>query len=91
MFARRGLTVDTWTPGRQLWRMRPDGSAATALTNDPLAYHSAVRWSPDGSRLVYMRTDSSDPSRAPEIWISNADGSDAHAVVSGGFGPEWLP
>lgn len=91
VFARRGLTVSTWSPGRQLWRMRPDGSGAAPITNDPLAYHSAVRWSPDGARLVYMRTDSSDPSRAPEIWISNADGSDAHAVVSGGFGPEWLP
>ncbi len=91
VFARRGLETGTWTPGRQLWRMRPDGSEALALTDDPVAYHSAVRWSPDGTRLVYMRTDSSDPSRAPEIWICNADGSDSHAVVSGGFGPEWLP
>lgn len=91
IFTRRGLTPDTWTPGRQLWRMRPDGREATPITNDPIAYHSAVEWSPDGTRLVYMRTDSSDPSRAPEIWISNADGTDAHAVVSGGFGPEWLP
>ncbi len=91
VFARRGLTPSTWTPGRQLWRMRPDGREAAPITNDPLAYYSAVQWSPDGTRLVFMRTDSSDPSRAPEIWISNADGADAHAVVSGGFGPEWLP
>jgi len=91
VFARRGLTTSTWTPGRQLWRMRPDGTGAVAITNDPIGYHSAVRWSPDGTRLVYMRTDSADPSRAPEIWICNADGSDAHAIVSGGFGPEWLP
>jgi Tol biopolymer transport system component len=91
IFARRELNGATWTPGRQLWRMRPDGLEAHALTNAPLFAHSAVRWSADDSLLVYMRLDATDPTVKPEIWVSNADGTEARMWVKNAYLPEWLP
>jgi len=90
-FARRGLTPETWTPGRQLWVMRADGSEARRLTNDPEFAHSAFAWSFDEQRIACMRLNATDLSQPPEIWlIALADGS-ARRLVSGGYSPQWLP
>lgn len=91
IFARRELNGVTWTPGRQLWRMRPDGSEARALTDEPLFAHSAVKWSPDDTQVAFMRLDATDPTVQPEIWLMNADGTHAHVWVKKAYLPEWLP
>jgi Tol biopolymer transport system component len=91
VFTRRFLDADGWTPGRQLWRMRPDGGGAERITPEgDLYHHTAVRWSPDGTRLVYMRALAENPAGLIEIWVSNADGSQARRLTAG-FSPEWLP
>lgn len=89
-FARKGLVSDQWTPGRQLWLMRPDGSEAHPLTTAPLYNHSAFIWSPDGIELAYMRFNAADPATPAEIWTIHLDGSGARKLVSG-YLPEWLP
>jgi Tol biopolymer transport system component len=90
-FARRGLTPETWTPGRQLWAMRADGSEARPLTDEPEYAHSAFAWSFDEQRIAYMRLNATDVSLPPEIWlIILADGS-PRRLVSGGYSPQWLP
>lgn len=90
-FARRGLTPETWTPGRQLWVMRVDGSEARPLTDEPEFAHSAFAWSFDEQRIAYMRLNATDVSLPPEIWlVALADGS-ARRLVSGGYSPHWLP
>jgi len=91
IFARRELNGVTWTPGRQLWRMRPDGSEARALTAEPLFAHSAVRWSPDDTQVAFMRLDATDPTAQPEIWLMTADGANARMWVKNAYLPEWLP
>lgn len=91
IFARRELNGTTWTPGRQLWRMRPDGSEARALTDEPLFAHSAVRWSPDNTQVAFMRLDATDPTAQPEIWLMNMDGSAMRLWVKNAYLPEWLP
>jgi TolB protein len=90
-FARKALEQDRWTPGRQLWLMRADGSDARALTHDPLYNHSGFVWSADGQLIVYVRFDVTDPASTTEIWMIGTDGAAAQQLVSGGYLPEWLP
>jgi TolB protein len=97
-FARKSLVQSGWTPGRQLWLMRADGSEARPLTNEPLYHHSAFVWSPDGRQLVYMRNNAVTPGLPAEIWTINvadslqgADGTSARKLVEGGYLPQWMP
>ncbi len=97
-FGRKLQVLDQWTPGRQLWLMRPDGSGAYALTAEPLYNHSAFTWSPDGRLLAYMRFNTDDQTAPAEIWLvslaaAGAAGSEAtvpHRLIQG-YLPEWLP
>jgi Tol biopolymer transport system component len=93
-FGRKSISAGQWTPGRQLWLMRPDGSEAHALTNDPLYNHSAFRWGPDGAALAYMRFNVANPSAPAEIWLADitaqAGSANARRLVNG-YLPEWLP
>jgi Tol biopolymer transport system component len=95
-FGRKLQFEDQWTPGRQLWLMRPDGSGAYALTADPLYNHSAFTWSPDGRRLAYMRFQTADQLAPAEIWLvgiaaaGSPEAAAAHRLVQG-YLPEWLP
>lgn len=72
-----------------IWVMRPDGSGQRALTGDG-NIKLAVSWSPDGTRLVYTRSEGS-ASRVytvgldgtPPVVLSPADAYDT--------GPVWSP
>ena len=55
-----------------LWSMPLSGGEATQLT-DGSAWDIEPRFSPDGSRIAYV----SDQTGNEQIWIMNADGSDA--------------
>ena len=95
-FGRKLFTAGQWTPGRQLWLMRPDGSDARALTDDPLYNHSAFHWSPDSAAIAYMRFKLADPGDAAEIWIievqaSGLPGAAGPRRLVAGYLPEWLP
>jgi TolB protein len=95
-FGRKQFAGGQWTPGRQLWLMRPNGSEARALTDDPLYNHSAFRWSPDSASIAYMRFRLADPGQAAEIWIVNLQaagpsGAGEHRRIAAGYLPEWLP
>jgi dipeptidyl aminopeptidase/acylaminoacyl peptidase len=97
-FSRRGLASETWTPGRQVWRMRSDGAEALPLTDAASLNHAAVSWSPDGTRIAYMLFDQLNPTQPAEMrwqWVDGNEGglipvpeSDAPA---GGYAPAWIP
>jgi Tol biopolymer transport system component len=91
VFARKGLTRETWTPGRQLWLMRADGSEARALTTAGDYHHSAFAWGPEDRWLLFMRSNAIDPGEPVEIWLMNADGAAPRRLVRGGFAPQWVP
>lgn len=90
-FARKYLDPARWTPGRQLWIMNPDGTQGQALTEAPFYNHSSIRWKPDGSQLLYVRSNQTDLSQPLEIWQINANGSKPIRLIIGGFAPQWIP
>jgi hypothetical protein len=50
--------------------INPDGSGRANLTNHP-GFDLSPDWSPDGHRIVFVRTDNVDT----EIYVMNRDGS----------------
>jgi Tol biopolymer transport system component/imidazolonepropionase-like amidohydrolase len=73
-----------------IYKLPLTGGEATPLTSG-LSFDSQPRYSPDGSRIVYI----SDRSGANNIWIANADGSEARALTNdentGFVSPSWTP
>ncbi|HZB25436.1 MAG TPA: hypothetical protein VE379_04860, partial [Vicinamibacterales bacterium] len=59
-----------------LYTVGMGGGQARRIT-DGMAFDSQPRYSPDGSRIVFI----SDRSGADNLWIANADGSDPKAVT----------
>ncbi|MGH7673479.1 MAG: amidohydrolase family protein [Gemmatimonadales bacterium] len=92
------LSLDVSPDGRtivfellgDLFTLPVTGGAATRLTSGP-AFDSQPRWSPDGKRIVFL----SDRSGAENIWLCDADGSNAKALTKGNnnlyASPEWTP
>jgi Tol biopolymer transport system component len=73
----------------QIWQNGTEASPAKALYQDEVLRAKLPAYSPDGKRLAYLvQTQNS----IQDLWIMNADGSNATPVVSGqGFanGPGW--
>jgi dipeptidyl aminopeptidase/acylaminoacyl peptidase len=90
-FARRYLDASRWTPGRQAWVMRSDGSEAIALTNAASYSHSGFAWSPDGRQIAYLRFNQETLTDPLELWMVAIDGSNPIQLVIGGFAPQWIP
>jgi Tol biopolymer transport system component len=61
--------------GHAIFVARADGSQAVGVTSGP--EDISPRWSPDGKRIAFTRRAGDD---ATEIWVVNADGSDARAL-----------
>ncbi len=77
-----------WSPdGSKLLWASPTGLFVDDLAGAPATLvpgtsgqDTQARWTPDGARLVYSHYDASTASY--DLWLANADGSDAHPVVS---------
>lgn len=90
-FGRKYLDPQRWTPGRQLWVMELATQVSRQLTDEPYFNHSAIGWSPDGAQLVYLRSNQSDLTELPEIWLIDLEGVNPIQLVKGGFAPVWVP
>jgi len=77
--------------GDLIWLMRPDGTDAHAITEDPDVLHGMPIWSPDGRYLLFQRYSLSEPLSYPSIWILEAESGDLRKVVEAGYLPGWLP
>jgi Tol biopolymer transport system component len=77
-----------------IYVMGADGSNVTRLTDDPLPEFMPV-WSPDGSRIAFVREADPVPAAFTGIYTMNPDGSDVKRLSSsdGGsdFWPSWSP
>jgi len=86
---------------QDLWVVNTDGTGLLNLTNSPSLDEGEVwpAWSPDGSRIVFSRTDCEDgvTNDACSMWTVNADGSGLSQLApdappgfnAGGF--DWSP
>jgi Tol biopolymer transport system component len=90
-FSRKFLDEDLWTPGRQVWVMRSDGSEAKQLTDSPDFNHSALEWNPGGTALTYVRINQSDFAAGPEVWIYEMESGEQSLLSNGGYLPQWIP
>ncbi len=91
---RQYLDEERWTPGRQIWLTRPDGSEAYDLLPEPMGDHYAYAWRPDGAALAYARVDLSEgPQPVPDVsvWVFDLVERAAKLVAGDGVLPKWLP
>ena len=91
------LLLDRVLSDRSLIEIIPtDGSGERVLVEGPMDEGpGAPVWSPDGSRIAYIRTPRVGEGYSVEIWVIGADGQDGVrlGVTTGswGGGPVWLP
>jgi Tol biopolymer transport system component len=69
--------------GTAVWRVHPDGTAATKVPGTDHAW--GLRVSPDGTQMVYSLFDA-------RVWVANTDGSSARQVPVARWSqyPSWL-
>ena len=82
--------------GSELWLAKHDGRIIQQLYADQSNYISFARWSPDGSRIAFIKIpDTQTPFTVGELWVMNADGSNAHKVADvdagHGYAANWSP
>ncbi|MDW8270016.1 MAG: Ig-like domain-containing protein [Anaerolineae bacterium] len=81
----------TTADGAQVWLLRPDGSEARPLTDEPDFHHSLPLWSPDGRWLVGQRFAIAAPEAQPEIWLLEVATGTLHVPAAPARWPAWLP
>lgn len=82
--------------GSEMYLARHDGRLTQLLYADPYNYLSFARFSPDGSRIAFIKTpDSQTPFTVGELWVIHADGSNARNLADAdaghGFAENWSP
>lgn len=90
-FARKLLRPAEWTPGRQLWLMRSDGTQAQPLTQAPNYNHAEVVWNRSGTRLTYVRFLQVKLDSPPEVWWMDLEDEEQSMLIEGGYAPKWMP
>jgi Tol biopolymer transport system component len=73
--------------------VQPDGTGLILINPTRDRDEHYPRWSADGRRLLYVAGDSKRP-QTRQVWVMNADGSDAHPLTAGIGGvamPAWSP
>lgn len=90
-FRRKELGGPRESLGKQLWRMRADGSAAEPLTIAPDFDFGPPHWSPDGRYLLYHKY----PLRGPNIeistWILDVATGEEREIARPAQRPVWVP
>jgi Tol biopolymer transport system component len=93
-FGRQYLDEERWTPGRQIWLARPDGTEAYSLFSAPMGDHFAFAWRPDGAALAYAYADLSQGQQpVPDVSIRVFDlvQREVEFAASDGVLPRWCP
>ena len=94
------LVYESYEPDhdvKSIFLARPDGTDAHPIATDVPGEHRGPVWSPDGERIAFVVRYPDDVPPA-EIWLSDADGSNAarlfdpaESCPGGAFWPAWSP
>jgi Tol biopolymer transport system component len=90
-FRRKELAGPRESLGKQLWRMRGDGSEAQPLTTDPEYDHGPPSWSSDGRYLLYHRFPLRGPDITISVWLLDIQTGEQFEIARPGQRPIWLP
>ncbi|MDH5606975.1 MAG: Ig-like domain-containing protein [Anaerolineae bacterium] len=91
VFGRKFLDESRWTPGRQVWLMRADGSEARVLTDAPQYKYTAFAWHPNGRQLAVVRFNTITLTSPPEIWMIDVRSGEQFRLLIDAFAPRWAP
>jgi len=75
-----------------IYLVRSDGGISVRLTNDDNHDEYEPDYSPDGRQIIYRVTPRKEAhAEDGELWVMNADGSNAYPLGVIGRAPEWSP
>jgi hypothetical protein len=82
--------------GSETWFARSGGAVVEQIIADPRNYLAFARWSPDGTRIAFIKIpDSPTPFTVGELWVMAANGSNprrlADADAGHGYAEAWSP
>jgi len=82
--------------GSEMWFAQDGGRVVRQIIADPTNYVSFARWSPDGTKIAFIKVpDSATPFTVGELWVMQADGSGARRLAPAdaghGFAEAWSP
>lgn len=86
-----GVRLVGGSPAKQLWLMRPDGSAQQAITADQTYMHGRYLWDPLGEALVIQRFKLGSSDSQPELVVWRLADHSATLVARDATLPAWLP
>ncbi len=75
----------------QIYVMNADGSDPQRITNMKTGDACGPVWSPDGKKIAFYAFALTNPSRNPEIWVMDRDGSNQKRLTDHGLDPSWSP
>jgi len=75
----------------QIYVMNSDGTGPNRLTDMRSGDACGPAWSRDGKKIAYYAFAQTQPSRNPEIWVMDADGSNSKKLTDHGMDPSWSP
>jgi dipeptidyl aminopeptidase/acylaminoacyl peptidase len=82
--------------GSELWLAKRNGNATEPLYADRFHYISFAHYSPDGRRIAFIKIpDTQTPFTVGELWVMDADGSNARKLTDAdaghGYAANWSP
>ena len=82
--------------GSELHLARGSGRNSEVLYEDPFHYLSFARYSPEGSRIAFIKIpDSPVPFTVGELWVMDSNGSNPHKLADAdaghGYAANWSP
>ena len=75
----------------QIYTMNVDGSDQKRITTIKTGDACGPVWSRDGKKIAFYAFALTNPSRNPEIWVMEPDGSNQKRLTDHGLDPTWSP